>query len=246
MLQFVVDDRFSNLSQDKLYITYSDFIKKTASQTISEIKHPYYVPAQGLNKGCRQKIIDVNARLNNNNNSDEIIMQSKEAMRKSNQKDVLITQLQTIAPGQYLAELIIDNDNEFLLDHFSGQLNPGMIFLEATRQISIASWASFVGDDPVNVSMIINDVHCEYIKFTFPFCTHITVSIERDGENYHVDINFNQNNELIVRTFATFKVVPSQRLSKMDNLLMKKKSGQRSKQLLNLMTKGDSPQRVSQ
>ncbi|NRA84611.1 MAG: hypothetical protein HRU22_12830 [Gammaproteobacteria bacterium] len=246
MLQFVVGDRFSSLSQDKLYITYSDFIKKTLSQTPSAIEHPFYMPAQGLNQGCRQKISNENARLNNKKNSDVIIMQSKEAMHKSNQKNVLITKLRTIASGQYQSELIIDNDNEFLLDHFSGQHIPGMIFLEATRQLSIASWAALVDDDPDNVSMIINDIHCEYKKFAFPFCIHITVNIHPVGENYQVDINFTQNNDVVVRTFGTFKVVPRQKLSKMENLLMKKKSGQRSKQLLNLMTKGNSPQRVSQ
>ena len=81
MLQFVVGDRFSSLSQDKLYITYSDFIKKTLSQTPSAIEHPFYMPAQGLNQGCRQKISNENARLNNKKNSDVIIMQSKDKQK---------------------------------------------------------------------------------------------------------------------------------------------------------------------
>lgn len=64
---------------------------------------------------------------------------SRIQVHKQLEKNVLIADLLTIAKHRFRARLRVEDDSELLLDHATGWHVPGMVMLEAMRQMAMAS-----------------------------------------------------------------------------------------------------------
>lgn len=70
---------------------------------------------------------------------DEAHKASRALVHKHLEKNVLIGDLSALGECRFRARLRVDDDNELLLDHASGWHVPGMVILEAMRQMAMAS-----------------------------------------------------------------------------------------------------------
>lgn len=210
-LVFVVGERFHNTLDSRHYINYKQFLEATQGTNPPHYHDTLFSPGQGLSEEERQCV----------NNHISVVAPHipkqqyrrtlpKSYLHKNCQENVLITELDELSPNEYRSELVIHNDNELLQDHLSGSHIPGLIFVEATRQLSIAAWSCHEKQHPQTTVMLIKDIHCEYHQFAFPFQTDIHTTILKDGSNtYKMDIYFKQNNEHIAHTFGHFSTTES-------------------------------------
>ncbi|WP_165771536.1 AfsA-related hotdog domain-containing protein [Vreelandella nigrificans] len=222
-VKFVVGSKFWNPEVNDVYTSIDTF------RTIIE-NHPYavdniYVPGQGLSESERQDVIDtvrVPAIKKYFLNNGKLLNSDK--THKCNDYNILISELSTITHGKYRSCLYLHQDNELLLDHFDGSHIPGMVLLEATRQLAIATWSQFEQRDTSGMAMVINDIHCHFHDFAFPFCINIDISIDRveKDNNYRLNVEFIQNGNMFSNSYGTFRVIENKKLRKLERIYSKK------------------------
>lgn len=174
---FVVGERFYNALDSQYYITFRQFIVATQEPSTEHPGVPLYSPGQGLAEDERQSVHNYLWEAAPHLAMPKYLRSlPKSHLHKNYQENVLITELDELSKNDYRSELVIHNDNELLQDHLTGSHLPGMIFVEATRQLSIAAWSCYENSPAHEIAMLINDIHCEYHQFAFPFQTDIHAS----------------------------------------------------------------------
>lgn len=205
------------------YISYQKFLTAISAEASHHALQPIFSPGQGLSEAERQR---VHGHLSEN--APHLLRQKylrtlpSSLLHKTHQENVLITELDPLTDKEFRSELVIHNDNELLQDHISGCHIPGMVFIEATRQLSIAAWSCLENLEPHSTAMLIRDIHCEYQQFAFPFQTDIHTIITKEGSStYSMDIHFTQNNEYIAHTFGNFSTMESRTIKKIEQRQMR-------------------------
>lgn len=222
-LVFVVGERFLNALDSRHYINYKQFLETTQGTNPAHSHDTLFTPGQGLSEEERQSvhslISEAAPHLQKKQYRRTLL---KSQLHKNYQENVLISELDELSPNEYSSELVIHNDNELIQDHLSGSHIPGMIFVEATRQLSIAAWSCYENQHPHTTALLIKDIHCEYYQFAFPFQTDIHTTILKEGANtYEMDIFFTQNNEQIAHTFGHFSTIESKSIQKIEKRQMR-------------------------
>ena len=110
--------------------------------------------------------------------------------------------------NKYESSLILNNENELLLDHVSGRHIQGIVFIEATRQMSTAVVNKFY---PSGEYYLMHDIGAEYINFAFPIETFIQLELCGDDDKsagkahkFKVKLDFLQNKKTVVSTRGSF------------------------------------------
>ncbi|MCL7931746.1 AfsA-related hotdog domain-containing protein [Halomonas llamarensis] len=222
-IKFVVGNKFWNPEVNDAYISIDTFRES--------IKEPpgamglIYIPGQGLSERQRQDVINtirepaIRKYLINNGK-----LLESDKTHKCKDCNILISELSTVAHGKYRSCLYLHQDNELLLDHFDGSHIPGMVLLEATRQLAIATWSHFEQRVTCGMAMVINDILCHFNDFAFPFCINIDISIDRieKDNSYRLTVDFIQNGNVFSNSYGTFRVIESKKLRKLERIYSKK------------------------
>lgn len=231
--RIVVGERFRNLAERcDQYIPFTDYAN--SYERFEAGSDVLFIPGQGLDEQRRELVISrmPNQQVREYLDKGSRKLSCREA-HKHNAANILITELEVLSKGHFRTYLNLHNDNELLLDHFSGAHIPGMVILEATRQISIAAWSAYEGKDADDVAMVINDIHCEYKKFAFPFCLPIDVRLSKlSEEEYELTVEFLQNDEVVALTYGTFKALSKEKIEKLESILLKKITNARKRYFL--------------
>lgn len=220
MFKVVVGNRFKSSTHNANYISMQDYL---ASQRYLE--GVMYIPGQGINVEERNFILSKNIHDISSDLVEHITQQCRSNVHKSKQKNVVIGQLTPIINKDltYKTGLVIDNENELILDHVSGYHIPGMIFLEATRQLAMAALSLVEGEGAVAKALIMKDIKANYLLFAYLLPTQATVRLEPDSaEVYNIYCEFTQNKDVVVQTSGSFKVSDKEKLRRLEVLLMKK------------------------
>lgn len=154
---------------------------------------------------------------------------------KEKLENILVKNVFQQSQTQYSAELMLDGDNEFLLDHVNGVHIPGLVFVEATRQVAMTIFHTFLQDSEEDVYFVLNDIHSQYLGFAFPIKTtaeaEMTVT-SPSGNQFNITLAYHQNNKVIVRSEANFTVHPKARFSRFEMRAAENAMKQQLNQLL--------------
>lgn len=222
MFKVVVGNRFKSSAHNTNYISMQDYL-----ESHRDLQGVMFIPGQGINVEERNFILSKNLQDISSDLLDHITQQCRSNVHKSKQKNVVIGQLSPIANKDltYKAGLVIDNENELILDHVSGYHIPGMIFLEATRQLAMAALSLVEGEGAVTKALIMKDIKANYLLFAYLLPTQATVRLEPvSAEVYNIYCEFTQNKDVVVQTSGSFKVSDKDKLQRLEVLLMKKQT----------------------
>jgi hypothetical protein len=190
-----------------------------------DIQDVIFIPGQGINAEERSFILSNNPQEISSDLIEHITQQCRSSVHKSKQQNVVISRLTPTIKKDltYKASLIVDNENELILDHVSGYHVPGMIFIEATRQLAMAALSLVEGESSASKALIMKDIKASYLIFAYLIPTLVTTRLEPicDGE-YSIFCEFTQNKDIVVRTNGSFKVSDKDKLQRLEALLMKK------------------------
>jgi hypothetical protein len=184
-----------------------------------------FIPGQGIDAEERNFILSNNVREISSDLLERITQQCRTTVHKSKQQNVVISQLTPTVNKDltYKASLVVDNENELILDHVSNYHIPGMIFVEATRQLAMAAWSLVEGEPSASKAMIMKDVKASYLTFAYLFPTVVTTRLEPIGAGeYLIFCEFTQNKDVVVRSNGSFKVSDKNKLQRLETLLLKK------------------------
>ena len=221
MFKIVLGNRFKSSTRNANYISMQDYM-----QAHSEMSGIIFIPGQGVNARERSYILSNNSHPISRDLAPSVLQLCHTKVHKSKQQNVVISQLAPVADNKeqtYSANLVVDNDNEFILDHVSGYHIPGIIFIEAIRQLAMASWALLEGQPAETKAMIMKDIQASYQGLAHPLPTRIIARLEPSSDGaYLISCEFTQNKRVVVRISGSFKVSGKDKLQRLEALLPKK------------------------
>ncbi|MGO4449519.1 AfsA-related hotdog domain-containing protein [Phyllobacterium sp. TAF24] len=169
----VVSDRFSEFSGACGALTFSEAYERLKNSDHAEF---FLIEGQGLSENDRVSLETV-AHLRGTTKSltlwrDEgSPTQAHEAItHKRQQRNTLISVPVVADKDVYRSHLIISDQNEFLLDHVTGQQIQGMIIVEACRQmfIAVSELGHMDGVGSRKTYVVFNEFSARFLAFTFP------------------------------------------------------------------------------
>jgi len=118
------------------------------------------------------------------------------------------------------AEIYVHGDNDLLADHITGLHIPGMVILEASRELFIVS-LSYLGYGKQR--FILNNMSIEFISYVFPTKVHLTLALEclKDTKNekiYNAHIKVEQEGKIRALSLIKATLVPEEIASFGENL----------------------------
>ncbi|KGK12024.1 hypothetical protein EA26_12155 [Vibrio navarrensis] len=107
------------------------------------------------------------------------------SVHKHNRQNVLISKPARVTDTLYTAWLSIQDENELLQDHMTGQHIQGMVLTESARQMMLSVTENFylAEEERGNRYFVLNRVNSEYINFTFPLDVRIDFVIHSLNKN---------------------------------------------------------------
>lgn len=105
---------------------------------------------------------------------------SRSQVHKHHEKNVLIADLEPLGQNRFRSRLVVDDDSELLLDHAAGWHVPGMVILEAMRQMAMAVTERFCDLSTLgcNRGFIIQSWNTSFANFLFPLSAYIICTVE--------------------------------------------------------------------
>lgn len=149
---------------------------------------------------------------------------------KCKPKNILVSQVRVRNDSLFEASLLLDEQNEFLDDHIAGQHLPGMVLIEAGRQMAFLVTEQFFlpANELEAPAFVLHDLNTTFHAFTFPIDVLIQYDIiEKNLENpnklfFSVRITFLQMDHLVAEIRSTFTVADRARMASIENTLARK------------------------
>jgi hypothetical protein len=143
----VVADRFASFTDGERVLTISELLALVSSDAAVASGGTWLVHVgQGMEESDWQLLesaCGINGRPGVRIADREALLRSRvapEAVHKVHQENVLLANLRNLSRDHCVADLRIHPDNELVLDHNTCEHVPGMVIIEAIRQIGIAQF----------------------------------------------------------------------------------------------------------
>ncbi|TCI03746.1 hypothetical protein EZV61_09405 [Corallincola luteus] len=206
-VRLVVGDKFTNFHRIPSCILYSDW-KQLRGVNRSLLDSCIFIPGLGLNKN---QVDDISRELPIElQHLSQYDLASQSQTHKHNIDNILVTTPEQIDDFVFESKMMVQDCNELILDHATGFHLPGMLFLEATRQMATSAVdLLFHGE---NKYYVMHDIKADYLNFAFPIDTTVTLELiqerSEDGERaFRVNLSFHQNGKKVVTTSGSFSSV---------------------------------------
>lgn len=164
----VVGDRFSNFAANSGVVRLCDFLP-TLDKDDAPLANTILI-GQGLSD---PEICDMRRRIAERRPEARIIgdtemRASRELTHKNMSKNIMISLPVALGDGFYHAELAIDDSNEVMEDHQTGQHIQGMALMEAARQMWTAVTERYLQPESTGRRFVIDVVNTTFLRFVFP------------------------------------------------------------------------------
>ena len=203
-VKLVIGDRFTNFGNTPHCVTYHQWREFFLKNEVPS-EDCIFIPGLGLSTDQIAEVSRYLPRQFRKYSTYPIATQSQTHKHKS--ENVLVSTPKVCEFGIYESKLVVQNNNELILDHITGFHLPGMIFLEATRQMATSVVDMLFHDE--QKYYVMQDIKAEYLSFAFPIDTDITLELSQIGKcsetkGFSVNLKFIQNGKNVVSTSGSF------------------------------------------
>lgn len=150
-------------------------------------------------------------------NFPEVEKSCRNLVHKENIANSMISTPVKVTESLYEADVLIDDQCDDIRDHVTGQHIPGMILVEASRQMFLAVTEQFyLKNHSADSYFVINKCNVEYRKFVFPLDIKITYAVNSFTSSkpgtyrFSVAMEVRQNDEICVLVnyeFSTYDAI---------------------------------------
>lgn len=196
----LISKRFKNV------LAISDSIKCIEEVDITNINIKNYILGQRVNKLFPKfkKIFFDDKKYS---------LEKKEYVHKRFTRNVIISKPDQISPDSFESQVLINANSDEIADHLTGYHIPGMVIIEAARQIMLSVTERYYSDfDNVgDCYVIINGINAKLDKFLFPWDINIIFKINsitklKNNNKFESTATFRQNNEICSEVNMCFSV----------------------------------------
>lgn len=193
--------------------------KLVAGQGLDEtqISHAWYV---GTSKGLKAEFEHWHANRGKQ-------LATKPLVHKHRSENTLISTPERSEDGNFVAELVLHEQNELMLDHLTGQHVQGMVLTEACRQMFLAVTEQFcLQNYPATKRyFVINTMAVRFQAFAFPLPAQIHYRIldqklpKPDRMVIHADMDIYQSGQVVAGMEVKFTVFDDNIISQREKQL---------------------------
>lgn len=221
---FVVGDRFEGFANKPGTVVASELSRALKEGETERFgSGTRFVPGQGLCEDRMRRLLTEAKE----SRADAAFDAWEEAMKapkacgslthKRNPENVLIGDPRQLGDGLFEADLRIDDRNEIMSDHVTGQHLQGMLLVEACRQTFLAVTEKYftpAGEDR-SYYYVISELNTAYYSFVFPLGAKIVYAINdgstEDPERLSFDVSMDvmQAGEVVTRVSTSFTAFDS-------------------------------------
>lgn len=233
---FIVGDAFELFSANEGVTTFSNLIKDIADNNFSNICNKIFAPGQGVHREQQEYLIElfekqsVFERLNSQLLHIAPDKAGSQETHKRKSKNIMISQVRAIHDSLFEADLVLDDRDELLDDHITGQHLPGMVLIEAARQIAYVVTEQFFMEPAGRMQryFVLHELNTTFQSFAFPVDVTIRCKIlDKKLENpaklfFAVLINFLQADRCVAEVKTTFTVSDNDRLTSFEGTLARR------------------------
>lgn len=220
----VVGDDYLSFANRPNVLTYSQItILLEMSDHWSGDEH--IIVGQGINDEMREAL-KVSFQLRGLKNVSYIgVPAPLELTHKRSPSNVLITAPMKLADKLYLYEFVINDIQDRLSDHVTGQHVGAMLLMEAARQATIASIeCEWIGRESNSWGLILETFNAKFDNYAFPLPTSITVNLEEGvGTGNQIplalNIEFHQAGKRVSRMLLEVRLSRTALLGKIEKRL---------------------------
>lgn len=175
----VVGEAYEKMAQMAPVVTESRMLELLERDSLGGFN---VVIGQGLGSGARRRLDQVAAGGASNGVSPQ--QAALPLTHKRDERHVLIGTPSQVGPARYQAALVVDDASDRLCDHVTGAHLAGMLLIEATRQLVIASLELEFGRDGAAMPFSIgwNGLTTRFLAFVFPLPARLTAVVSEDED----------------------------------------------------------------
>lgn len=207
----VVGDRFSDFASNPHVLPVSVFLDQLANSGTHDFNRtPWVVVGQGLSQRALLAITEATPHPV----IDRPLPQpaSSAQTHKRAGKNILISAPKAVDGQTYRCDLFLDDSNEVMEDHQTGQHIQGLALIEAARQLWTAVSEEFLLPKDRKTRFVIDSLNTTFSNFVFPLPCAMTLEVlgvEKQSFQslFQVRITFIQNGTLTTQVDARYRVI---------------------------------------
>lgn len=180
-IKYIIGEKFSDFAKRKQKILLFNEFEKSLKNNLETLKNTKFLFGQGNSANTKKKILQKIKEecpwLNIIHNEKEVA--DKSLTHKHDIKNSLISIPEKLTEEVFTSSLIIDSPTE-LEDHVTGQHIPGMVLIEAGRQLFIAVMEKYFLKKKVpNIEFyfVLHNINSEFINYVFPIPSKIYLEV---------------------------------------------------------------------
>lgn len=224
-IRFVVGDRFEGFAANDGAIRYSDLVEALSRGVVD--RSTVFVAGQGLDE---DRIATLRRALDAHGFQTPLVSwpqppcADRTLTHKHHPENILVSVPRRIDEDVFETALLIDDRNEVMSDHMTGQHIQGMVLLEAARQTWTAvTEAHFIDPGAGPLSFVIDALAVDFRSFVFPMPATLRYRVlERETGRFevrfHALITVVQDERDVATIDARFQVLPARLVAKQERL----------------------------
>jgi hypothetical protein len=224
---FVVGDYFADFLQNDKVISVQDFLEKVKNGK-ADLKQRY-IFGQGIDD---EEINDLQTNIDQNLYPEifAALPPARTELRlthKHKSYNNLVSDPKRISEANYELQMVIDDKNDIMADHLTGQHIQGVLLIEAARQAwtAVTEKYHFVNDNK-KYRFVIENIKTSFKHFVFPFPIVIKLTIATKIDHglfysFQVVVDFYQGEKSVALVEANYKVILEQIAEKQEMLARK-------------------------
>lgn len=155
---------------------------------------------------------------------------------KHNPKNVMIGAPEQLAEGRFTVDMVIDERNEVLEDHLTGQHIPAIALIEAARQMWTAITEEFFLRGSAKTRFVVNSIDSAFRSYVFPLPATLQYQLldrESDavGEVFRCLITVHQGGTRAAEIEAQYRVILEPVSGKQESMAARQAIGRQLSQL---------------
>jgi hypothetical protein len=147
-------------------------------------------------------------------------------VHKNRPENSMLSLPRRISESRFEADLLVDDAGELMSDHVSGQHLPGMVLIEASRQMIMAVTEEFFPESlPGQRAFVWLDLDVKYSGYAFPVRTtlsydvHVLDTSKRSRVSFTVGMTFHQGSVTPCSTTSQFELYAGRVIEKLEQRL---------------------------
>jgi hypothetical protein len=208
----IVGDRFSGFANQGSVRCFSE-IARALEDDVARLDGAVLTLGQGLSGEQvdallrRAEALGVRDRLR----FDRVEKCGKRHVHKERAENSLVTLPRRLDDDRFAADVYIDETSELLNDHFNSRHIPGMVLIEATRQMCLALTEEYFTDaDDAGRAFLWTGLHTRFLDFAFPAPLTVEArvverSVAAKKTSFRVDVQLFQYDTVVAASDVGFE-----------------------------------------